>query len=60
MVERVRKTRQKIVITKSNMPAAKRAPIDEIETKVIGKLRGSVRINRDIIHPIDEGWEAAT
>lgn len=58
LMEKVRKTRRKIIITKRNVPVAKLVPIDEKEEKAFGKLKGSIRIKGALIDPIEEVWNA--
>lgn len=58
VMERVRKTRRKVIITKRNVPVAKLVPIEENEKKIVGALKGSVHIIKDIVVPIDEVWNA--
>ncbi len=58
VMERVKKTRRKITITKRNIPIAQLGPIDEKEEKAFGKLKGTVHIIKNIIDPIDEVWDA--
>lgn len=58
IVEKVKKNRRQITITKRNIPIAKIVPIEEKETKVFGKLKGTVHIKGDIIAPIGEEWNA--
>lgn len=50
-----------IVITKYGRPIVKMVPLDEQpdkKPKIFGLLRGTVKINGDIIKPIDEDWNA--
>lgn len=58
VMEKVRRTRRKITITKRNEPIAQLGPIDEKEEKFFGKLKGSVHFLDNIIDPIDEVWNA--
>lgn len=58
VMEKVRKTRRRITITKRNVPIAQIGPIDEKEEKSFGKLKGSVHFHGDIIKPINEVWNA--
>lgn len=58
VMERVRRTRKKIIITKRNIPIAKLVPIEEGEEHFFGKLKGTVRFKGDVINPIDETWDA--
>lgn len=60
VMERVKKTRKKIIITKRNIPIAKLVPLEEKEEKAFGKLRRTVHFKGDIISPIDEDWNAST
>lgn len=60
VMEKVRRTRRKIIITKRNVPIAKLVPIDEEEGATFGKLKGTVHFKGDIIGPIDEVWDATT
>lgn len=60
VLDKVKKTRRKIIITKRNIPVAKLVPMEEKETKIFGKLKGTVHIKGDIIGPIDEVWDATT
>ena len=56
VIDRVRRTKKKIIITKRNIPVAKLVPIDESEEVVFGKLKGTVHFNGDIIAPTGEVW----
>lgn len=58
IMERVKRTRRRIIITKRNVPVAQIAPLEEQESQAFGKLKGSVNIKGDIILPIDEDWDA--
>ena len=60
IMERVRRTRCKIIITKRNVPVAKLVPIEEKEHHVFGILKGTISFKGDIIMPIDEVWNAAS
>lgn len=60
VMEKVRKTRRKIIITKRDVPIAKLVPIEEEEVKIFGKLKGTVHFKGNIIDPIDEVWDAST
>jgi prevent-host-death family protein len=60
VMERVRKTGRKIIITKRNIPVAKIVPIEAKEKKVFGKLKGTVLFKGDIIGPIEEVWDATS
>lgn len=60
IMEKVRKTRRKIIITKRNVPVAKLVPIDEKSTKIFGCMKGTIHLKGDIMAPIDEVWDAAS
>lgn len=58
VMDRVKKTRKKIVITKHNKPVAQLVPIEEKETSLFGSMKGSIHILGDIVAPIGEAWDA--
>lgn len=60
IMEEVRRTRRKIIITKRNVPVAKLVPVDEKEPHTFGILKGTIHIKGDIVGPIDEVWDAAS
>ena len=60
VMERVRRTGRKIIITKRNVPVAQIVPIEKKERRVFGKLRGTIRFKGDIIGPIEEAWDATS
>ena len=60
VMEIVRRTKRKIIITKRNVPVAKLVPVDEKENHVFGILKGTVHFKDDIIGPIGEVWDAAS
>lgn len=59
VMDRVKRTRRKIVITKRNVPVAQIVPVEEMEKKGFGKLKGTIHFIGDIIAPIDEAWDAS-
>lgn len=59
VMDRVKKSRRSIILTKRNIPVAKLVPIAECEEKVFGRMKGTVHILGDIISPINEVWNAA-
>ncbi len=58
IMDRVKRTHKKIIITKRNIPIAKLVPLEEKEKKFFGKLKGTVHFKGNIIAPIDEVWNA--
>lgn len=57
-MERVRRTRRRIIITKRNIPVAQLVPIEEKEISAFGKLKGTLHIKGDLMAPINEVWDA--
>ena len=58
VMERVRRTRRRVVITKRNVPIAQMVPIEETGEELYGKMKGTVHIKDDIVKPIGEEWDA--
>lgn len=59
VMDRVSRTRRKIIITKRNIPIAEIGPIRDSEPEeAFGKLSGTVQFHCDIVKPIDEEWDA--
>ncbi len=53
IMDRVKQTRQKVIITKRNVPVAQLVPLNEKKaTPAFGKLKGTVHYRGDIIRPI--------
>jgi len=60
VMEKVRRTRQEVVITKRGVPVAKLVPADPPKKKdIFGCMRGTVEIVGDIEAPLctDEEWK---
>lgn len=59
-LERVRRGREEIVVTRYGRPIARLTPIEDSEeiTGIFGILAGTVTVHGDIINPIGEAWEA--
>ena len=53
LMDKVYRTKRKIIITKHNKPIAQLVPIEESEN-LCGKMKGTIRIVGDIMSPIDE------
>lgn len=60
VMDKVRKSRRSIILTKRNVPVAKLVPIDDSEEKIFGSMKGTVHFIGDIMKPIDEDWNAAS
>jgi len=59
LMDKVYRTKKRIVITKRNKPIAQLVPIEEEKASLFGKMKGSVHILGDILEPIDEIWDAS-
>ncbi len=58
LMDRVQRTKRRIVITKRNKPVAQLIPIEKDVSVLFGKMKGTVQILGDIISPIEEVWDA--
>ena len=61
LMDQVKESHEEIVITKDGSPIAKLVPYEEpVEAAVnlFGYMKGSIKINDDILKPIDEKWYA--
>lgn len=59
IMDRVKRTRRKITITKRNIPIAQLCPLEQKDVpKAFGKMKGTIHIIGNIIDPIDEAWNA--
>lgn len=61
LMDKVRDTRESVVITKRGKPVAKLVPADDEKREFIGRLKGVIRIVGDIESPIEppEAWESS-
>lgn len=57
MLDDVRDKNQTLVITKHGEPVAKVVPVPKSEASA-HPLEGSIAFQKDLIGPIDTGWEA--
>jgi antitoxin (DNA-binding transcriptional repressor) of toxin-antitoxin stability system len=57
-MERIRRTRQRVIITKRNVPVAQMVPIEKKGEERYETMKGSVHFKGDIIKPIGEEWDA--
>jgi prevent-host-death family protein len=55
LLDQVAESGETLIITKRGIPVARVVPIASATSK---SLRGSVRINGDIVGPMSERWEA--
>jgi prevent-host-death family protein len=58
VIDRVKRTRKRIIITKRNVPVAQMVPIDEEETSLFGKMKGTIHFLGNVIDPIGVEWNA--
>lgn len=60
IIDRVSKSKERIIITKRGKPVAEVAPYKNSEEKPVpGKLAGTLVFEKDIVAPLgDEMWEA--
>jgi prevent-host-death family protein len=59
LMDKVHRTKKRIVITKRNKPIVQLVPIEEEKGSLFGKMKGTVHILGDILAPIDEVWDAS-
>ena len=59
LMDKVQRTKKKIIITKRNKPIAQLVPIEEDSGSLFGKMKGTIRVVGDILAPIDEVWDAS-
>lgn len=58
LIDRVRQTREEIVVTKYGHPVAKLVAFEEGTAQIFGHLAGSVTIHGDVVAPVDVEWNA--
>ncbi len=59
VMDRVKATREPVVITKKGRPVAKLVPVDSTARDFLGSLAGTIEIAGDIESPVEsaEAWE---
>jgi len=57
VIDKVKRTRRRIIITKRNLPVAQMVPVDEEETAIFGKMKGTIHFLGDILEPIGVEWD---
>jgi prevent-host-death family protein len=58
LMDRVEKTRAPITITKHGKPVAQLAPIPTDDDSLFGYMRGTLKVDGDVMAPLDEEWSA--
>lgn len=58
LMDQVAQTHEPLTITKHGVPVARLLPVEMESAPLFGYLRDSVKINGDIVAPIDETWDA--
>ena len=57
-LDQVARTRAEITLTKHGRAVARLVPVEAVEPVVFGRLAGTVQERSDIVHSIDEVWDA--
>ena len=58
IMDKVKRTKRRVIITKRNKPVAQLLPIEENTILAYGCMKDTVEILGDILSPIDEVWDA--
>jgi prevent-host-death family protein len=58
LMDQVEKTRQPITITKHGRPVAQLAPVPADADSLFGYMKGTLRVNGDVMAPLDVAWNA--
>ncbi len=58
LMDQVQKTREPIIITKYGRPVAQLAPVSESPRSLFGYMKNTVRIQGDVVGPVDFEWSA--
>ena len=58
LMDEVRDRGGEYVITKRGTPVAKLVPVRVERMRLLGSMKGTVRVRGDIVSPLDEPWEA--
>ena len=58
LIDRVRQTREEIVVTRYGHPVAKLVAFEEGAAQLFGHLAGSVMVHGDIVAPVKVEWDA--
>lgn len=58
LMDLVEKTREPITITKHGRPVAQLAPVPADEDSLFGYMKDTLKIEGDVIAPLDEEWSA--
>ena len=58
LMDQIAQTHESLTITKHGVPVARLVPVERECAPLFGYLRDSVKVNGDIVAPIDEAWDA--
>jgi prevent-host-death family protein len=58
LMDLVEKTREPITITKHGRPVAQLAPVPADEDSLFGYMKDTLKIEGDVMAPLDEEWSA--
>ena len=53
LIDKVYRSKKRIIITKRNKPIAQLTPIKEEQSSLFGKMKGTVQIVGDLLAPMD-------
>lgn len=57
VMDKVKRTKKRVIITKRNVPVAQLVPIEPEEEKpIFGCMKGTIEIKGDITKPTGEKW----
>jgi prevent-host-death family protein len=59
LVERVKKRREAVVITRRGRPVAELVPLAEEPASLFGFAKGAITVKGDLIAPMDAEWDAS-
>lgn len=60
LINQVEKTREPIIITKHGRPVAQLAPVPPGPRSLFGYMKGTVRVEGDVVPPVEGEWNALT
>jgi prevent-host-death family protein len=58
LMDEVSETGGEYIITKRGVPVAKLIPVRVERRPLLGSMKGSLKVHGDIVHALDEPWDA--
>ncbi len=58
VMDEVKHKKNQVIITKRNEPIAMLVPIEGPKVNLFGCMKGTIKLNGDIITAVDEEWDA--